>query len=171
MLETEAVWFQDGFPTGANLGNVGGPLTLVTERNGEVFSSQQALRRTATGLAQDYYSKGAAEIVVPLNGKVFVHCFLDPSDTPEAIMIQFHTSGWKHRVVWGDEAKIPFGKTKTAEKVLMGELPETGQWVRLEVNATKMGLKAGSKITGYAFTQFAGNVTLGVRAQSASRNQ
>ena len=32
-------------------------------------------------------------------------------------------------------------------------------WVRLEVNAAKLGLKPGTKISGYAFTQFNGKVT------------
>jgi hypothetical protein len=157
--EIETVWFEDGFPQGAKLESSGGPLTLVTEDQGKVFSGKQALTRKAKGLEQDHFNKGAAEIKVPAGGKVFVHCFLDPEDTPETIMIQFHTDGWKHRAVWGAEAKIPFGKSGTTEKVLMGDLPETGQWVRLEVDAKKMGLKAGAKITGYAFTQFAGTVT------------
>ena len=41
----------------------------------------------------------------------------------------------------------------------MGELPEVGEWVRLEVDAKQMGLKSGAKIKGFAFTQFGGTVT------------
>ncbi len=166
--ESETVWFEDGFPAGAKVDSSGGPLTLVSESEGNVFSGKRALLRQADALEQDFYNSGAAELVVPAGGKVFVHCFLDPEDKPESIMIQFHTSGWKHRAVWGDHAKIPFGKPDTSEKVLMGDLPEAGKWVRLEVNAKKMGLKPGSKVTGYAFTQFAGKVTwdhLGIRSK------
>lgn len=169
VLESETVWFEDAFPSGAKLQvSGGGPLMLVGADEGEVFSGEQALRRQASGVAQDFYNQGAADFVLPAGGKIFVHCFLDPEDTPETIMIQFHTDGWKHRAVWGAEAKIPFGKPKTSEKVLMGELPETGKWVRLEVDAKKMGLTAGAKIKGYAFTQFAGTVTwdhLGVHSK------
>ncbi len=158
-LETETIWFEDGFPENAKVEHSGAPSTLVTESDGEVFSGEVALRRTAAAVEQDYYSSGAAEFLVPANGKVFVHCFLDPEDTPEAIMIQFHSDAWKHRAIWGTHEKIPFGKSDSSEKVLMGDLPETGKWVRLEVDAKKMGLKANDKIKGYAFTQFAGTVT------------
>ncbi len=165
--ESETLWFEDGFPVGAKLENSGAPLTLVNQSEGEVFSGERALRRKAGGLEQDFYNQGAADFVVPSGGKVFVHCFLDPEDPPETIMIQFHTDGWKHRAVWGAEAKIPFGKPDTSEKVLMGELPAPGKWVRLQVDAKRMGLQPGAKIKGFAFTQFAGTVTwdhLGIRS-------
>ena len=114
-----------------------------------------------------FYQKGAQPLIVPAAGKVFAYCYLDPEHPPETIMLQFHTNGWKHRAVWGDESKIDFGKPGTAEKVLMGELPETGKWVRLVVNAKQMGLTSGKKVTGFAFTQFGGTVTwdhLGISA-------
>src|SRR5260221_11281228 len=40
----------------------------------------------------------------------------------------------------------------------MGPLPETGQWVRLEVEADKVGLKPGAVLNGWAFTQHDGTV-------------
>jgi len=73
-------------------------------------------------------------------------------------MVQFHTSGWLHRAVWGEGVKIPFGKPDTTEKVSMGPLPKAAEWVRLEIDPAKLGLKAGTKITGYAFTQSGGTV-------------
>ncbi|MEZ6090657.1 MAG: PSD1 and planctomycete cytochrome C domain-containing protein [Pirellulaceae bacterium] len=165
---TQTVWFEDGFPTGAAVQSSGAPLRLISKDEGNVFSGQIALHRKAAGLEQDFYSSGAEGLLVPENGKVFVHCFLDPQDTPETIMIQFHTNGWKHRAVWGAEAKIGFGQPGTTEKVLMGDLPTVGEWVRLEVDAEKMGLSPKAKVTGFAFTQFGGTVTwdhLGVEAR------
>lgn len=156
--KTEAVWFEDGFPKGTNPQVAGAPLKLVKRGEGEVFSGNIAISRSApNALAQDFYS-GGAEFVVPDKGTIFVHAFLDPKAPPEAIMIQFHAGGWKHRAVWGAEEKIGFGKLGTVEKVHIGALPETGRWVKLEVPAAKLGLKKGTKITGYAFTQFGGTV-------------
>jgi hypothetical protein len=40
----------------------------------------------------------------------------------------------------------------------MGKLPDTGTWTRLEVDATKLGLKPGELLTGLAYTQFGGTV-------------
>ncbi|MCB1236396.1 MAG: hypothetical protein KDM91_15120, partial [Verrucomicrobiae bacterium] len=156
--ESETVWFEDGFPAGAKPQVAGAPLQLVKKGEGEVFSGGVALRRKAAGLEQDFFS-GGAEFVVPANGKIFTYCFLDPADTPKAVMVQFHSTGWLHRAIWGEEDKIGFGKPNTTEKVLMGPLPKAGEWVRLEIDAKRMGLKPGTKVTGYAFTQFGGTVT------------
>ena len=53
----------------------------------------------------------------------------------------------------------------------MGELPEAGKWVRLEVSAADLGFKPGQPIDGLAFTQF-GGIALwdqaGVRTISSS---
>ena len=38
----------------------------------------------------------------------------------------------------------------------MGALPTAGKWVRLEVDASKVGVQPGMKVTGVAFTQFGG---------------
>ena len=40
----------------------------------------------------------------------------------------------------------------------MGDLPESGEWVRLEVDAQHVGLAAGAQVNGWAFTQFGGTV-------------
>src|SRR5439155_23358768 len=77
---------------------------------------------------------------------------------PKAIMLQYHTSEWLHRANWGDEDAIPFGDKGTSKKLLLGALPATGQWVRLEVEASKLGLNPGAKVDGLAFTQFGGTV-------------
>ncbi|MDZ4850616.1 MAG: PSD1 and planctomycete cytochrome C domain-containing protein [Pirellulaceae bacterium] len=159
MRTLDSVWFEDAFPSGAKLQNTGEALMLIDDEQGPVFSGKFAVRRKASGLGQDNFNEGAEAMVFPTGGKIFVQCFLDPDDPPETIMLQFHTDGWKHRAVWGAEEKIGFGKANTPEKFLAGELPATGQWVELEINPAKVGLKAGSKITGFAFTQFGGTVT------------
>src|SRR5439155_22304350 len=40
----------------------------------------------------------------------------------------------------------------------MGPLPKTGEWVRLEVDPKLVGLAAGAKLNGWAFTQFDGTI-------------
>src|SRR4029077_16945191 len=72
------------------------------------------------------------------------------------IMLQYHTSEWNNRAVWGEIDAIPFGTAGTTEKLRIGPLPEPGKWVRLEGTAAKLGLQAGTRITGMAFTMFDG---------------
>jgi hypothetical protein len=108
-------------------------------------------------VAQDFFANGA-KFDIPPNGKISVECYIDPANPPKAIMLQFHTTGWNHRAVWGQEGAIPFGQVRTPEKVQMGALPKAGEWVKLEVPAERLGLKPGIKVSGYAFTQFGGTV-------------
>jgi hypothetical protein len=61
--------------------------------------------------------------------------------------------------VWGDLDAINFGKKGTAQRMRMGPLPKAGEWVRLEFEAKKLGLRAGTNINGLAFTQAGGTVT------------
>ena len=152
---SELVWFEDAFPAKADFS--GEPTQLITKDKGPVFSGNASLKRTATGVAQDYFANGA-KYEIPPNGKLSVQCYIDPANPPKAIMLQFHTAGWNHRAVWGQEGAIPFGQVRTPEKVQMGELPKAGEWVKLEVPAEKLGLKPGIKVSGYAFTQFGGTV-------------
>jgi len=169
VTKTETVWFEDDFPKGTKPQAPGEPLRWNEKGKGPVQSGNRSLVRSAPGaVAQDFWS-GGASFAVPANGTIFVHAHLDPASPPEAIMIQFHTGGWKHRAVWGNGDKIGFGKPGTIERVDMGPLPKAGEWVRLEVPAAKLGLKAGMKVDGYAFTQYGGTVSwdrLGVAAET-----
>jgi hypothetical protein len=154
---SEVVWFEDAFPAGVTVGVAGAPTEFVTKDKGPVFSGSAALKRTAKGVAQDFFATGG-KFEIPPNGKLSVQCFLDEKNPPSAVMLQFHTAGWNHRAVWGEEGAIPFGKVRTPERVKMGALPKTGEWVKLEIPVEKLGLKPGDTVTGYAFTQFDGTV-------------
>lgn len=157
-LKTNEIWFDDGFPAGANLIASGNPLEFRDSEKGPVkYGSKSLFRKAGKVVAQDSFTKGA-NIVVPSNAKFFVHCYIEPDDLPETIMVQFHTKGWNHRAVWGAAEKIPFGRPNTTEKANMGDLPKAGEWVKLEFDAKQVGLKPGETITGYAFTQFGGSV-------------
>lgn len=157
--DSEMVWFEDGFPAGTKPQSSGAPLKLVNKGEGEVFSGNVALKRKAApAVEQDFFS-GGVDLRAPEGGKIFVSCFIDPKDPPKAIMIQFHSTNWLHRAVWGEADRIDFGKPNTPEKVHLGPLPKAGEWVRLEVDAARLGLKPATKVTGYAFTQFGGTMT------------
>jgi hypothetical protein len=148
----EQVWFEDAFPQGAQLGSVGHPLTYVDT---PVHSGAKSLKRGGPEVAQDYYNAGATPFEVPQEPVFFLHVYLDPADPPEEVMIQFHSDGWKHRAVWGQDI-IEFGTKGTTERHVAGPLPTAGQWVKLEVPGSAMGLNPGTKIAGYAFTVHGG---------------
>ena len=56
---------------------------------------------------------------------------------------------------WGQN-KIEWGKNETVSRRRIGDLPQTGKWVRLEVEAAHIGLQPGAKVNGWAYTHFDG---------------
>ena len=155
----ETVWLDDEFPPGAAVKSSGGPATgwLTGDAAAGVRSGQRSLERTASGIGQDFYESGAAEIVVRPDEEIFAHVWLDPANPPKSVMIQFNTGEWKHRAVWGEPNVIPWGDLGKPSRHHAGPLPETGTWVRLAVPATALGLEPGIKIKGFALTQFDGH--------------
>jgi hypothetical protein len=158
VMTSEQLWWQDGFPAGVTVSADGAPTEIISKEQGQVHSGSKALRRKAKGVAQDYFA-GGVNYVLPPNAEFSVQVFIDPQDPPKSIMLQFHTESWNNRGVWGLEGAIPYGQVRTTERVMMGKLPESGKWVELKFPASKLGLKPGTKVTGYAFTQFDGTVT------------
>lgn len=152
----EIIWVEDDFPAKAKVHN-DQPGKWVTRDEGPVLSGERSLRRSAKGLHQVYFEEGPEPLTVQPGDKFFAYVYLDPKDPPKAIMLQYHTDNWDHRANWGDQDVIPYGEKKSSEKLDMGALPETGKWVRLEVEAAALGLKPGMKVTGLSFTQFDGS--------------
>jgi hypothetical protein len=154
----ELVWIEDSFPTNAHVevNREEDPSKWVTHDEGPVFSGERAIRRSGKGVDQVYFKEGAEPLTVGPGDKFFAYVYLDPKDPPKAIMLQFHTDNWDHRANWGDIEVIPYGSKGTSEKLDMGSLPEVGKWVRLEVLASSVGLKPGTKVSGVAFVEYDG---------------
>jgi len=154
----EMVWVDDDFPAGAdvqiNPGNA--PYQWIRRDAGPVLSGERALRRTGKGLHQVFFTVKDAPVVVAAGDRLFANVYLDPQDPPRAVMLQFHVDGWSRRANWGDPDAIAYGQKGTVEKVQMGPLPQTGKWVRLEVDVARLELRPDTKIAGLAFTQFDG---------------
>lgn len=154
----EHIWFDDDIPSGSRVSaSPGHPTEFVTAQTGQVRGGQKALKRTDKGLAQDVI-EGAPPLEIPPAGILFGHVWIDPGDPPRTLMLQYFQGGWRHRAVWGDYDAIDWGARDTTERVLIGPLPAAGQWVRLEAEAERLGLKAGDRVTGFALTQFGGSL-------------
>lgn len=152
--EQESVLIEDDFPAGAkHATNVAGSTMWVASPEFPVASGQKSFRISGTGVTQEYYQEGAAPIEIPVGARFSLSVFLDPKNPPKAVMLQCHREGWSHRAMWGDPNAIPgWGKPNTGERFIGGALPNTGQWIKLEVPVEKLGLNAGDKLIGIAFT-------------------
>lgn len=83
--------------------------------------------------------------------------YLDPDNPPTEIMLQWHNSeggGWEHRAYWGAN-DLSYGINGTNSRRYMGGLPAAGQWVKLEVPISVVGLD-GKPVDGMAWNQCGG---------------
>jgi hypothetical protein len=156
----EYVWVDDALPPGAKEvsdGGINGPWTFVGKPDGPVFSGSKSVRRSAEGLGQVVFQEASPGLRVGAGDTLFAYVYLDPAKPPQEIMLQWHSDGWKHRVYWGANL-IDWGRDGTTERRNAGPLPKAGEWVRLEIEAAKVGLKPGVVVNGFAFTQHGGTV-------------
>ena len=162
---TTQVWIDDELPKGAEpFGNGGGPqeFKFVDKSEDEgrhpVFHGSKSSFRKSEGRGQHGFHNAKPGLSVAGEAKLFAYVYLDPDNPPQQIMLQWNTGAtWEHRAYWGGN-HIPWGKDNSTSRKRMGDLPELGKWVRLEVDAAQVGLAAGAMITGWAFTQFNGTV-------------
>ena len=149
----EFVWIEDSVPEG---GRAQGGWQFVTKPK-PVFSGEKSSARTATGLSQHFFDQAKTLLKIADGDVFFCYVYLDEKNPPKEIMLQFNDGSWNHRAYWGSDS-IDWGKKDSPSRFAKGALPDKGQWVRLEVPVAEVGLKAGSMINGWAFTQFDGTV-------------
>ncbi len=154
----EIVWIEDGLPAGAQPQGDGQPAwQFVSAPEHPVYSGAKSSYRSAPGRTQHFFFGVSPGLKVGAGDKLFAYVYLDPKDAPKQIMLQFNDGSWEHRAYWGADL-IEWGQPGTPSRAAIGPLPETGKWVRLEVEAAKVGLAPGAEINGWAFTQFDGTV-------------
>lgn len=153
----EFTWIDDAVPAGTKT-LVDGGVNLAWNfvgRPAPVHSGDKAVKLTATALQQLVLHEAKPGLKVGAGDKLFAHVYLDPANPPKEIMLQWHTDTWRHRAYWGENV-IPWGADNSPERLPIGKLPAMGQWVRLGVDAARVGINPGMVITGWAFTQHGG---------------
>lgn len=174
----ERVWFDDSLPQGAALGYDGGdnwnwissgpsPKSGSTSHISNIadaswspapFSGNVSHQSNiAQGGHQHYYWASTEKPIVRAGYKFYAYVYLDPQNVPEEIMLQWadnNGGGWEHRAYWGAN-KIGLGTDGTAARRYMGPLPPAGQWVRLEVDASAVGME-NTVMDAMAFTLYGG---------------
>ncbi len=158
LAKQDRVWFDDALPPGAQpAGDGPDPWKFVTAPDHPVYSGANATVRTGNGLTQHYFTGASEPLIVGANDILFAYVFLDPKDPPETVQLQFNDGSWEHRAFWGADKAHGAGRNNPSN-LRLGDLPRVGEWVRLEVPAAAVNLPPGSKLNGWAFTQFKGTV-------------
>ena len=156
----EYVWFDDEPPGGVKFlhyGRAGATGQFVHAPEHPVLSGNDSLRQTALQEAFNTMPALRPALVVGPGDRLFAHVWLDPTNPPREIMLEWFADGWEHRAFWGEDL-VARGKRDTASRRYLGPLPEAGRWVRLEVPAETVGIVPGSAVTGLSFFQYSGTV-------------
>ena len=148
-------WFDDALPAGATPAGTWNWVSTAPAPYSGGLAHQSIL---AAGLHQHYFTNAAVPLQVQAGDTLFAYVYLDPANPPSEVMLQWNVGGsWEHRAYWGADL-INYGINGTNSRRYMGPLPATGQWVRLEIPASAVGLE-GAAISGMAFTLFDGRAT------------
>jgi hypothetical protein len=174
LSEEQFIWIDDEIPPGAKPeGN--SPWQFVEAPDHPVHSGKKSHVRTGAGdaITQHFFTGATDKLKIGENTRLFAYAYLDPKNPPQTLQLQFNDGKWDHRASWGADKAFLAGRNDALNRQ-MGKLPETGKWVRLEVDASAVGLPPGSELNGWAFTQVGGTVhwdTAGIVSQSLSDEQ
>lgn len=155
-LITETIWVDDALPAGAApTGDES--WTWVTGSPAPFAGAKAHQSAIKAGTHQHYFTGATAKLAVATGDTLFAYVYLDPANMPSEVMLQWNDGGWEHRAYWGADS-IGWGVNGTNSRRYMGALPPGGQWVKLEVPASAVGLE-GKSLNGMAFTLYGGRAT------------
>jgi hypothetical protein len=135
------------------------------------FSGSRALQTGdgTSGTHEFIFPRSNEPLAVSGNDVLFAHVWIDPAHPPREIMIAWNDgASWSHRAYWGENL-LAYGRNGTPSQWRVGNLPQTGEWVRLDVLARTVDL-GGKKISGLSLSAVDGRVVwdlLGVRSHDA----
>jgi hypothetical protein len=155
---TITAWVEDAVPVGAALASSGGDAWSWVSSNPAPYSGTLAHQSAvASGVHQHYFWNATATLSVGVGDTLFAYVYLDPANPPSEVMLQWYDGSWEHRAYWGANL-IGWGTNGSASRRYMGVLPPVGQWVRLEVPASQVGLE-GRTLSGMAYALYNGRAT------------
>jgi hypothetical protein len=155
---SDMVWIEDSVPDGAITGADGGDDWTWVTSNPAPFSGTSAHQSNlASGTHQHFFNYATTTLTVNTGEVLVAYVYLDPVNPPSEVMLQWNDGSWEHRAYWGASLNT-FGVDGTISRRSMGLLPPPGQWARLEVPASAVGLE-GSTLKGLAFTLYGGQAT------------
>ncbi len=160
-------WVDESLPPGATYSETFQWTPAVAYRSAQSHTSSS----TET-LAEHSFRETSNALQISNDCRLVQYVYLDPSLTPEEIMLELITDGTsEHRVFWGAN-RIDRGVLGTPTRYRAGNLPAAGVWTRLEIDPASVAIEDAT-ITGMNFVTYNGKAywdrtTLGVRQFSLS---
>lgn len=155
----DTVWVEDAIPVGGAPASDGGDGWNWVSSSPTPYSGTSAHKSNLTGgMHQHYFTNATSKLNIDAGDTMVAYVYLDPTNPPSEIMMQWDDdSTWSHRAYWGLN-NLAWGTDGTNSRRYMGPLPSTGQWIRLEVPASSVGLE-GHSIHSMAFSLYDGQAS------------
>ncbi len=147
------VWFDDALPAGAGASGAWNWTTSPAP-----FSGSKSHQTTLSSGLSEYSFNWATPLTIKTGEILFAYVYIDPSSPPSEIMFSFASDNWEHRAYWGSNT-IQYGVNGTASRRPMSAIPTAGQWVRLEIPASQLGLE-GQTVVGFGLSVQGGRMNL-----------
>jgi RHS repeat-associated protein len=167
----DTTWVEDSLPAGAVPYPDTDGWNWAGSNPAPYAGSSAHQSRNLAGPHQHFFDGATATMKVGQGDALFAYVYLDPQAPPTEVMLQWDdgSGAWAHRAFWGAD-QIAYGAPGTTgpDHDYRGGLPASGQWVRLEVPASAVGLE-NVTVRGMAFTLYNGKATwdhAGVRSNA-----
>ena len=154
------VWFDDSRPAGSveeNKDDFWEWVNIPGPYSGQVCHRSVLRGDTGTGRFRTHgFRQAQTPMKVEPGDVLYTYAYVDPNYWPDEIVLQWNDGdGWEHRAFWGNNF-VDIGVMGTESRRFMGGLPPRGQWVRLEVPASYVGLE-GKSVYGMSFGYYKQN--------------
>jgi len=151
-------WVDGAVPLGATTSATNGDAWNWVTPSPATPSGQLADQTNlATGEHSHLFQFATATVDVGVGDRMFAWIYLDPLNPPTEILLSWDDGSPEHRAFWGANT-LTWGTNNSSGRYYAGPLPPTGEWVRLSVPASAVGLE-GSTVTGMGFTLVDGRAT------------
>lgn len=153
----DQVWVGDDVPDNSTTDAFWADAWVWTNANpAPYFGTRAHVSAPSSEMSTHFVSVGKPGWQINPDDSLFTYVHLDRTSPPQMIMVQWWDGSWEHRAYWGED-KFPSTWTRgeRTSKVRIGSLPARGQWVRLSVPASVVGLE-NRQVMGVAFTVYGG---------------
>lgn len=153
----EVAWVEGRLPRGAQMAGDQEDWRWSTHDPAPLSQFPAHTSAVISGEHQHFFYGASQPMSVAIGDSLFAYVYLDPTNPPREVMLQWNDGSWEHRAYWGENL-IGWGQDGTPSRRRIGALPPPGHWVRLQVPAGLVALE-GRELNGMAFTLWDGRAT------------
>ncbi len=151
-------WINGAVPTGGLTNADGGDAwTWITSRPPPFSAPAVHQSNLAAGPHSHWFDHAIVTLDIAVGDSLFAYVYLDPANPPSEVMLTWNNGSSNHRAYWGANS-LAWGIDGSPGHYYAGSLPAAGQWVRLAVPASAVGLE-GSTLNGMGFSLFNGRAS------------